>query len=62
METWLPTILLSLGAFALSCRATGFALSISGWRVVLSVLIWATIGCAFCCCCGCFLGFVGMSK
>ena len=58
-ETWLPTILLSLGAFGLSCRATGCALSISGWRVFLSVLIWATIGCVFCCCCGCFLGFIG---
>ena len=63
MATWLPAIFLSLVAFALNCRATGCALSISGWRVVLSVVIWATIGCAFCCCCGCFLGFLtGMSK
>ena len=62
METWLPAILLNLGAWALSCRATGCALSISGWRVVLSVVIWATIGCAFSCCCGCFLGFAGLPK
>ena len=62
METWLPAILLNLGAWALSCRATGCALSISGWRVVLSVVIWATIGCAFSCCCGCLLGFAGLPK
>jgi hypothetical protein len=62
--TWLPAIFLSLVVFTLNCRATGCALSISGWRVVLAAVIWGVIGCALCCCCcgGVFAFLAGMSK
>lgn len=63
MLTLLPEILLGLVAFGFGCRAQGHALGLSGWRILLSHVMIASVLCLGCCCCSCLLGVMtGLGK